>query len=155
MSDHKDPKLNSAGDDLIDVKALIRDAAPASCTLEDILAEYGATPKPAPRPTRPGGGKVVAFPGTAVLPPPEEEEPRNESPEESPPGEEPEPEEEQTSPPGERSAPPLAPAPPPGGIPPGTRSGVPPLPAAGGRRFRGRPPPCPLPGGWAGGRAWE
>ena len=99
MSDHKDPKLNSAGDDLIDVKALIRDAAPASCTLEDILAEYGATPKPAPRPTRPGGGKVVAFPGTAVLPPPEEEEPRKESPEESPPREEPEPEEEQTSPP--------------------------------------------------------
>ena len=99
MSDHKDPKLNSAGDDLIDVKALIRDAAPASCTLEDILAEYGATPKPALRPTHPGGGKVVAFPGTAVLPPPEEEEPRNESPEESPPGEEPEPEEEQTSPP--------------------------------------------------------
>ena len=86
MSDHKDPKLNSAGDDLIDVKALIRDAAPASCTLEDILAEYGATPKPAPRPTRPGGSKVVAFPGTAVLPPPEEEEPRKESPEESPRG---------------------------------------------------------------------
>ena len=78
MSDHKDPKLNSTGDDLIDVKALIRDAAPASCTLEDILAEYGAAPKPAPRPTRPGGGKVVAFPGTAVLPPPEEEEPRSE-----------------------------------------------------------------------------
>ena len=70
MSDHKDPKLNSAGDDLIDVKALIRDAAPASCTLEDILAEYGATPKPAPRPTRPGGGQGGAFPGTAVLPPP-------------------------------------------------------------------------------------
>ena len=32
MSDHKDPKLNSAGDDLIDVKALIRDEiGRASC----------------------------------------------------------------------------------------------------------------------------
>ena len=88
MSDHKDPKLNSGGsDDLIDLKALIGDADGTPYSLDDILAEYGhgapaagmerRTAPPVKARPRPGGGKVVAFPGAsaAAVPPPPEEDP--------------------------------------------------------------------------------
>ena len=39
--DERDPKQLNQKDDLVDVKALIRDAAPSTFTLEDILKEYG------------------------------------------------------------------------------------------------------------------
>ena len=48
--DERDPKQLNQKDDLVDVKALIRDAAPSTFTLEDILKEYGVKesgPKPA------------------------------------------------------------------------------------------------------------
>ena len=95
--DERDPKQLNQKDDLVDVKALIRDAAPSTFTLEDILKEYGVREsgsKPAaavsaadkvhpaqqegpdlPWPEAPkrvhARDNVVTFPGGAL--PPEEE----------------------------------------------------------------------------------
>lgn len=79
---NRDPEQLNNKDDLVDVKALVRDAEPGSFTLEDILAEYGtkrepepeAVPRrivPQPKPQEPEKGKVVAFPGTRTAPAPE------------------------------------------------------------------------------------
>lgn len=101
MSDHE-KKLNK--DDLSQVKSLIGDASGKDFNLDDILAEFGATPPPpssipaeptpqgpdlpwpeAPKRPRPAG-KVVAFPGTP-RPQPQQEEPPEEEEEASPPSE--------------------------------------------------------------------
>ena len=51
---NRDPEQLNNKDDLVDVKALVRDAEPGSFTLEDILAEYGTKREPEPRPFRAG-----------------------------------------------------------------------------------------------------
>lgn len=82
MGDRDPGKVNSEKDELVDVKALIRDAEPGPYTLDDILAEYGSKQEPEPEavprrieePSRPqstGKGKVVAFPGSRSVSAPE------------------------------------------------------------------------------------
>lgn len=96
MSD-KDNKQPNNSDDLIDIKSLIGNADGGGFTVDDILAEYGVSPKPADReeeggesseeeidspdlpwpeaPRRPRNrDNVVAFPGGAALQPEDEED---------------------------------------------------------------------------------
>ncbi len=72
MDKNKDQKKNNQID-LAQFKRLIGDAEQSDFSLDDILAEYGADPKPPAAGKKPG--KVVAFPGAASLPnhPPESE----------------------------------------------------------------------------------
>ena len=108
MSD-KENKQQNTSDDLIDIKSLIGNADGGGFTLDDILSEYGVSPKPAPEqaepeetaeedvdlpwpeaPRRPRQtDNVVAFPG-AELSADEEDEDLVE-PEEEPEEDEPEP----------------------------------------------------------------
>lgn len=79
MSDRKDEKLNNG--DLREIKSLIGDADSGGFSLDDILAEFGGNPSARPggipvrpkRDSRDGRDKVVAFPGAAKQPEPEEE----------------------------------------------------------------------------------
>lgn len=80
----KDDKLNKG--ELIDIKSLIGDADGGDYSLDDIMAEYGHSPRPDQ-----SAGKVVPFPGVQPSPPPEPETPEEpelpeepEEPEESP-----------------------------------------------------------------------
>ena len=116
---NRDPEQLNNKDDLVDVKALVRDAEPGSFTLEDILAEYGtkrepepeAVPRrivPQPKPQEPEKGKVVAFPGTRTAPAPEppdgpEDEPEEADGEPEPPSDgSPEDQDEETEEPNDR-----------------------------------------------------
>lgn len=78
--DKETEQLNN--DELAECKSLSRDAEAGSFTLEDILAEYGtrrstqrsAVPVPPPAAPAADSGKVVAFPGRPIPPPPAEPE---------------------------------------------------------------------------------
>ena len=64
----KDDKLNKG--ELIDIKSLIGDADGGDYSLDDIMAEYGHSPRPDQ-----SAGKVVPFPGVQPPPAPEPETP--------------------------------------------------------------------------------
>ena len=78
---------NPNPDDLVDVKALVKDVSDEPYSLEDILAEYGtrrstvrtAVPVDSP-PDSPPEGKVLAFPRKSPPPPPQEDGEEDETP---------------------------------------------------------------------------